>query len=327
MRSKVDTTPHDLTEGILRCIDQAASLLGIDRSGLLRQTDVVRLSTTVATNALINRSGAKVGLLVGSDLYESIVSRLPETLPLARNLVEKLPSPKAAEAAAATVAALRGLLERGARIVVIALADGPDLAARELAVRTFIAAEYPRHYLGAVPIVPSHEVTLSPDPFLRVATAVLDAYLHPVMSRFLYRVEDELRRAARLGRCSSRSRTAARRGSRRRRRSAPGDRARRAASRGRRRSPASSASRRSSRSTSAGRAATSRSSSTGAGATRSSRRSTVSRSRCRSSSSSRSASAAARSRRSRVASWWSGREAPARSPGPPPSGSVAPTRR
>ena len=195
VRSKVDTTPHDLTEGILRCIDQAASLLGIDRSGLLRQTDVVRLSTTVATNALINRSGAKVGLLVGSDLYESIVSRLPETLPLARNLVEKLPSPKAAEAAAVTVAALRGLLERGARIVVIALADGPDLAVRELAVRTFIAAEYPRHYLGAVPIVASHEVTLSPDPFLRVATAVLDAYLHPVMSRFLYRVEDELRRS------------------------------------------------------------------------------------------------------------------------------------
>jgi N-methylhydantoinase A len=195
VRSKVDTTPHDLTEGILRCIDQAASLLGTDRSGLLRQTDVVRLSTTVATNALINRSGAKVGLLVGADLYESIVARLPEKLPLAPNLVEKLPSPQAPEAAAATVRALRSLLERGARIVVIALEEGPDLALRERAVRAFIAAEYPRHYLGAVPIVPSHEVTLSPDPVVRVSTAVLDAYLHPVMSRFLYRVEDELRRS------------------------------------------------------------------------------------------------------------------------------------
>jgi N-methylhydantoinase A/oxoprolinase/acetone carboxylase beta subunit len=195
VRSKVDTTPHDLTEGILRCIDQAASQLGTDRSGLLRQTDVVRLSTTVATNALINRSGAKVGLLAGDDLYESVVARLPETLPLARNLVEKLPSPKAPEAAAATVKALRSLLEHGARIVVIALADGPDLAARERAVRAFIAAEYPRHYLGAVPIVTSHEVTLSRDSVVRVSTAVLDAYLHPVMSRFLYRVEDELRRS------------------------------------------------------------------------------------------------------------------------------------
>jgi N-methylhydantoinase A len=195
VRSKVDTTPHDLTEGILRCIDQAASLIGTDRCGLLRQTDVVRLSTTVATNALINRSGAKVGLLVGAALYESIVARLPDTLPLAQNFVEKLPSPTTAHAAAETVKALRGLLERGARIVVIALEDGPDLPARERAVRTFIAAEYPRHYLGAVPVVPSHEVTLSRDPLVRVSTAVLDAYLHPVMSRFLYRVEDELRRS------------------------------------------------------------------------------------------------------------------------------------
>src|SRR5207249_10366938 len=127
----VDTTPHDLTEGILRSIDQAASRLGTDRAGLLRQTDVVRLSTTVATNALINRSGAKVGLLVGAELHASIVSRLPEALPLARQLVEKLPSPQAAEAPAATVRALRRLLERGARIVVVALEDGPDLATRE----------------------------------------------------------------------------------------------------------------------------------------------------------------------------------------------------
>ena len=77
----------------------------------------------------------------------------------------------------------------------VALSDGPDLASREATVRTFIAAEYPRHYLGAVPILPSHEVTLTPDPFVRVCTAVLDAYLHPVMSRFLYRVEDELRKS------------------------------------------------------------------------------------------------------------------------------------
>jgi N-methylhydantoinase A/oxoprolinase/acetone carboxylase beta subunit len=195
VRSKVDTTPHDLTEGILACIDRAAALLGLDRSGLLRRTDVVRLSTTVGTNALINRSGAKVGLLIAGALFEDFIGRLPERLPLPKTLIERLPSPTAADASAATVAALRRLLEHGARIVVLALEDGPDLAARELAVRSFIAAEYPRHYLGAVPLVPSHEVTLAPDPFVRICTAVLDAYLHPVMSRFLYRVEDELRKS------------------------------------------------------------------------------------------------------------------------------------
>jgi N-methylhydantoinase A len=195
IRCKVDTTPHDLTEGILRCLDDAASQLGVERSQLLRRVDVVRLSTTVGTNTLINRSGAKVGLLLDDALQRVVVSRLPERLPIARTLIEALPAKSGADAEAATVAALRRLLERGARIVVVALSDGPDLAAREATVRSFVAAEYPRHYLGAVPILPSHEVTLTPDPFVRVCTAVLDAYLHPVMSRFLYRVEDELRKS------------------------------------------------------------------------------------------------------------------------------------
>ena len=168
IRSKVDTTPHDLTEGILRCLDEAASQLGVDRSQLLRRVDVVRLSTTVSTNTLINRSGAKVGLLLDDALQRVLLSRLPERLPIARTLIEALPSTSGAEAEAATVAALRRLLERGARIVVVALSDGADLAAREATVRSFIAAEYPRHYLGAVPILPSHEVTLTPDPFVRV---------------------------------------------------------------------------------------------------------------------------------------------------------------
>jgi N-methylhydantoinase A/oxoprolinase/acetone carboxylase beta subunit len=195
IRSKVDTTPHDLTEGILGCLDDAASQLGLDRPQLLRRAEVVRLSTTVGTNTLINRSGAKVGLLLDGPLHQAVASRLPERLPIAKALIEALPATSGADAEAATVAALRRLLERGARIVVVALADGPDLAAREATVRSFIAAEYPRHYLGAVPILPSHEVTLTPDPFVRVCTAVLDAYLHPVMSRFLYRVEDELRKS------------------------------------------------------------------------------------------------------------------------------------
>lgn len=195
IRSKVDTTPHDLTEGILSCLDDAASQLGLDRAQLLRRVEVVRLSTTVGTNTLINRSGAKVGLLLDEPLRQAVASRLPERLPISAALIEAVPATSGADAEAATVAALRRLLERGARIIVVALAAGPDLAAREATVRSFIAAEYPRHYLGAVPILPSHEVTLTPDPFVRVCTAVLDAYLHPVMSRFLYRVEDELRKS------------------------------------------------------------------------------------------------------------------------------------
>lgn len=194
VRAKVDTTPHDLTEGILNCIDHAAAALGLQRQALLAETDVVRLSTTVGTNALINRSGAKVGLLMAGSLRDEFIARIPERLPLAKSLIETLPAP-GVDSAAQTVQALRRLLDRGARVIVIALEDGPDLAHREGAVREFIAAEYPRHYLGAVPVLPSHQVTLTPAPFVRIDTAVFDAYLHPLMARFLYRVEDELRKS------------------------------------------------------------------------------------------------------------------------------------
>ena len=67
IRAKVDTTPHDLTVGILACIDRAAGLLEMSRPELLRQTDTVRFSTTIGTNTLINRSGAQDRAAAGSN--------------------------------------------------------------------------------------------------------------------------------------------------------------------------------------------------------------------------------------------------------------------
>jgi N-methylhydantoinase A/oxoprolinase/acetone carboxylase beta subunit len=191
---KADTTPHDLTEGVLACVDAAATRLGHARADLLRSTSSVRLSTTIGTNTLIDRSGPRIGLLLGRDV-EWVREQLPETLPLEPDLVASIPPAASEDESAAVLRSVHLLLERGARIIVICLAAGPDLGERELAVRDAIALDYPRHYLGAVPTLPSHQITLEPDPVIRLQTAVLDAYLHPVMSRFLYRVEDELRAA------------------------------------------------------------------------------------------------------------------------------------
>ena len=191
IRAKVDTTPHDLTVGILACIDRAASLLEMSRPELLRQTDTVRFSTTIGTNTLINRSGPKIGLLLGETLGDPLVTKLAEGLPLDRDLVQLVPETE--QDGARVIAAVHTLLERGARILVVALSSGIDLPAREGALRSRIAADYPRHYLGAVPVLASHQVTLAPDPRVRAQTAVLNAYLHPGMSRVLYRVEVQLR--------------------------------------------------------------------------------------------------------------------------------------
>ena len=191
--SKSDTTPHDLSQGVLDCIDRAAAALGMERSALLWQSAAIRLSTTIATNTFINKSGAKVGLLLG----ESLADRLGEMgrdVPLDMDRVAAIPETAGERETKAVRMATRTLLERGARVLVIALGGGGDLREREKRVREIIAADYPRHYLGAVPTLPSHQVTPIADGLVRIQTAILDAYIHPVISRFLYRVEDQLRR-------------------------------------------------------------------------------------------------------------------------------------
>lgn len=187
--AKAETTPFDLSVGVLACLDHAAEQLGLTRSALLRDTAVVRLSTTVGTNTLINRNGPAIGLILDTG-NEGQLLRLAPELPFDRRLAVVLGgSPDVAE----VQTHVRQLLESGARVIAIALSGGSDLAERENAVRAAIARSYPRHYLGAVPVLPSHQVTPLGDDRLRIQTTVLSAYLHPVMSRFLYRVEDALR--------------------------------------------------------------------------------------------------------------------------------------
>ena len=63
--AKVDTTPHDRTVCFMQCIEEAALKFGFQSANeLLAQTSTLRLSTTIGTNALIQASGPKLGLLV-----------------------------------------------------------------------------------------------------------------------------------------------------------------------------------------------------------------------------------------------------------------------
>jgi N-methylhydantoinase A/oxoprolinase/acetone carboxylase beta subunit len=187
--AKADTTPHDPTQGVLQVIATAAATLRMSRTQLLRAAGVIRFSTTVGTNTLINRDGPKVALLYDETLA-SLVDELPSDIPIARDMC--LPIGDGSDAAAILLN-VRGALDRGARLLVICLASGADLPSRESRVRRIILDDYPRHYLGALPLMMSHQITLLANDRIRIQTALLDAYLHPVMVRFLYRVEDELR--------------------------------------------------------------------------------------------------------------------------------------
>src|SRR5438552_14852177 len=61
--AKVDSTPADPSVGVIDGLERMADLLGVDLPALLRATDRIVHGTTVATNALLERKGARVGLL------------------------------------------------------------------------------------------------------------------------------------------------------------------------------------------------------------------------------------------------------------------------
>lgn len=61
--AKSPTTPHDFSVGVMNAVESAAKAMNMGRKALLKQTQMFKHSTTVGTNAIINRVGAKVGLI------------------------------------------------------------------------------------------------------------------------------------------------------------------------------------------------------------------------------------------------------------------------
>src|SRR5437868_14604155 len=61
--AKVPSTPTDQSLGVMQGLDRLAETLGIDRATMLSRTERIVHGTTVATNALLEHKGAKVGLL------------------------------------------------------------------------------------------------------------------------------------------------------------------------------------------------------------------------------------------------------------------------
>src|SRR5256885_1511069 len=61
--AKSPSTPQDQSIGVMAGLDELARRLGVTRADMLAATDRLVHGTTVATNALLERKGAKVALL------------------------------------------------------------------------------------------------------------------------------------------------------------------------------------------------------------------------------------------------------------------------
>ncbi|MCK4273654.1 MAG: hydantoinase/oxoprolinase family protein [Dehalococcoidales bacterium] len=197
---KVDTTPHDLAVCFLKCIEEGAVKFGLTVPQLLHSTEVIRFSTTHATNTLLQRSGPRLGLIVTRGFEESLYSSAARSPALDFIIPAGMVVGIGETAGKGSVdneqvkLAIRNLLGRGARIIVVSLYRAHLDPTGELKVREIANDDYPKHYLGAVPLLLSSEVSTSTDEASRTSVALLNAYFHPDMVHFLYKAEDDVRK-------------------------------------------------------------------------------------------------------------------------------------
>lgn len=201
---KVDTTPADPTEGFAACVAAAAEAMGESLPAFLARARMVHFSSTIATNTVVQRSGAHVGLIVTAGCERTLYGSPDDAARLSGFVgPEAIRGVAEATAPDGTVTgpveqasldtAVRELLELGVHLIVVSFAGAHLNPANEIAAKALVEASYPRHYLGAIPLVLSSQLSLHPGDHGRTALAVANAYLHPILARSLYQADDRLR--------------------------------------------------------------------------------------------------------------------------------------
>jgi acetophenone carboxylase len=196
---KVDTTPHDLTVSFRELLGEAARQLGFggDLGAFLDEVSLIRWSSTITSNTLGERKGAKLGLLVqpGSErsLYGDGPSPAVGTLVAERNVIGVDAGPDGQGADGQGVLdAVRRLLEDGARRICVSLDSFPETR-QEQAVKRIIETQYRDHYLGSVPVLLASDMAQVDDGQTRTHYALINAYVHGQLAASLFKAEDLLR--------------------------------------------------------------------------------------------------------------------------------------
>ncbi len=201
--AKVDTPPHDLTLSFLSCITELAKLSGLELATLLAQAATVRLSSTVATNMLLQRNGPKIGVMVtqGSesslgqgvtaDLFQGIVD--PEMVVGLAESVDRTGAVRRELKEEDVRQGMERLLDDGARGIVASFDHGNWNPTHERMVRSVVNNEYPRHYLGAVHTWLGTDLSTVSSDDLRRNTAILNGYLHRGVATSLYKSDEAIR--------------------------------------------------------------------------------------------------------------------------------------
>jgi N-methylhydantoinase A/oxoprolinase/acetone carboxylase beta subunit len=217
---KVPTTPYDLSVSFMQAIEEGAKHFGKTVEELLPEIHMIRYSTTVAMNRLIERKGPRLGLITTEGHEDAILigrgaqwidgTRLAER----RNLpTQQKPQPiieremivgvkERIDAKGRIIRPLdeedvrrkvRYLVDRGARAFVVSLLWSFVNPVHEKRIKEIIREEYREYHVGYLPVILSHGVVSRLGEYERTNTAILDAYLQRSMQIELSGTWDKLR--------------------------------------------------------------------------------------------------------------------------------------
>ncbi|MGR3376920.1 hydantoinase/oxoprolinase family protein [Salipiger abyssi] len=203
---KVSSTPDDPSRGIAQGVEEGMRERAGGGDDPAAAIAYLGHGTTVATNALITHRGAKVGLLTTGgfrdlleigrqkrpDLYDLFAEK-PRTL-VPRALRFELPERmlRTGEVSVpldeeAVREAARAMKAAGGEAVAICFLYAFVNPAHEQAARRIVAEEMPGAFLCA-----SHEIAPEFREFERLSTATVNAYLGPIMHRYISRLTPRL---------------------------------------------------------------------------------------------------------------------------------------
>lgn len=199
---KVQSTPDDPSRGIASGVEEGTARVGAGAGDI----DYFGHGTTVGTNALIQHKGVKTGLITTDgfrdlleigrqkrpDLYDLQAEKAPVLV--ARDLRLEVPERVRHDGTVETAldedalrAAVRTLRGEGVAAIAVCFLYGFVRPQHEETARRIIAEEFPDAFACT-----GHEVAPEFREFERLSTAVVNAYLGPVMQGYIGRLADRL---------------------------------------------------------------------------------------------------------------------------------------
>jgi len=211
--AKSPSTPADQSIGVMAGLEELARRLGVTRAAMLAATDRLVHGTTVATNALLERKGAKVALLTTAghrDVVEMREGLKPDRYDL------RTPPPEPLVPRERRFGVRERLKADGSAAIPLndaalddAIADVKRSGATSVAVCFLHAYLNPVHELAAVERLardlPDVTVSRSSDvlpqikEYERVSTTIVNAYVEPTVRRYLTNLEQRLHEAGFAG--------------------------------------------------------------------------------------------------------------------------------